>query len=133
MQSLHDRRQRLEGDIESRSEGASSSIANRVMDSSVAAEGVEPFSLGEDKEVLSCEGEANTIDPELLSEALGEIVAHRDALQSKGSRRDKPAVRGHRREVLWVSIEARDVSDLPRLAPSTIEVRVHSCPRSKVT
>ena len=103
------------------------------MDSSVAAEGVEPFSLGEDKEVLSSEGEANTIDPELLSEALGEIVAHRDTLQCKGSRRDEPAVRGHRREVLWVSIEARDVSDLPRLAPSTIEIRVHSCPRSEVT
>ena len=102
------------------------------MDTCITTEGVEPSALGEDKEVLSSESEANTIDPELLSEALREVVAHRDALQCKGSRRDEPAVGGHRREVLWVSIKTRDISDLPRLAPSSIEVRVHGCPRREV-
>ena len=63
MQSLHDRKQRLEGDIESRSEGTGSSIADSAVDTSVVAEGVEPSTLGEDKEILSSEGEANTIDP----------------------------------------------------------------------
>ena len=71
MQSLHDRRQRLEGDIESRSEGTGGSIADSAVDAAIATEGVEPSTLGEDKEILSSEGEANTIDPKLLSEALG--------------------------------------------------------------